>query len=388
MTDDTLAGPLIAAESTMPAVAVTWRWIPVRATPKLLRSVRWAAVAGWASALAIEIHFDGVPFDRESLIVWIGTGLLAATIGVRPMWTVLVDWLPFALVLLGYDFLRGISDNVGMPTWWTPQLNVDKFLFGGAEPTVWLQEHLKYAHAQWWDVVVCVTYISFFLLPYVLAGVLWLRSRTEFRRWAARFVSLSFLGFMVFVLLPSAPPWAAARCSAAQVSGHPANPACMSVGSPKQPGGGLLAAMTVHQPGALPYIERLSGRGWPALHLTAAKALIEKGQAVSNLVAAVPSLHAGGTLLVAIFLWRRVRVGWKAVLVAYNLVMAFALVYSAEHYVSDILAGWLCAVIVSVAFNRLERWRAGGATGLRRRTPEGAVDTLGPPTPTEAVMET
>src|SRR5699024_5804486 len=74
--------------------------------------------------------------------------------------------------------------------------------------------------------------------------------------------------------------------------------------------------------------------------------------------AAVPSLHAALTAMVAIFLWRRVAAGWRPVLVGYALIMAFSLVYTAEHYVVDILVGWGFAVAVLAVIARLEtRWR-------------------------------
>ena len=362
----------------------TWRArVADRLTPDVIEGIRWFAVFVWICALGAQIRLNGVPFDRESVILWLMSGGFALTIGRRAAWTVLVDWLPFALALLAYDFARGASDTLGMPTWWTPQLNVDRFLGGGTTPTVWLQEHLKYAHAQWWDVVVTATYISFFLMPYVVAGVLWVRSRREFHRWTARFVGLSLLGFALFALMPTAPPWAAARCTGSQVSGHPSNPACMYSSAKEIHGGGLLGAMTTHQPGAQPIIERISGRGWSALHLTAAQALLKKGQDTSNLVAAVPSLHAAGTMLLLLFFWRRARREWRAVMIAYCLVMAFSLVYAAEHYVADILAGWLCAALVSWVASRLEprfvpgwwRWRRGART---------RADTLMSPLPAHA----
>ena len=37
--------------------------------------------------------------------------------------------------------------------------------------------------------------------------------------------------------------------------------------------------------------------------------------------------------------------------------MAFTLVYTAEHFFSDCLAGWLAAALVCVVGNRIERWR-------------------------------
>jgi hypothetical protein len=392
MTDDAVpvesparqvAGPVVrrvAAPAVLsPARSLARRWSGLDA--RVLGRLRWAAVGCWVAAAALQLSYAGVPLDREALILWIMAGLVAATLGRRAPWTVVVDWLPFALALLAYDFARGASDKLGMATWWTPQLDVDRFLFGGTEPTVWLQERLKYPHARWWDVLVSLTYVSFFLLPYVTAGAFWLRSRREFRRWAARFVSLSFLAFALFALVPAAPPWAAARCPAAALADHPAYPVCMSFDPALVADGGLLGPVTGARAGAHAYVERLSGRGWSRLHLEVAQSLLEKGQGTVNLVAAVPSLHAGGTMLFAIFLWRRAGAWSRAMLVAYNLAMGFALVYAAEHYVADILAGWLAAAAVSVGFALLER------RAELRRAAVPAADTLDLPAPTASRME-
>ena len=75
-------------------------------------------------------------------------------------------------------------------------------------------------------------------------------------------------------------------------------------------------------------------------------------------MAAIPSLHAGLTAAIAAFLWTRVGRRWRPLLVTYVLVMAFTLVYTAEHYVVDILLGWVLAAIVMVAINRFELRRA------------------------------
>jgi membrane-associated phospholipid phosphatase len=46
-------------------------------------------------------------------------------------------------------------------------------------------------------------------------------------------------------------------------------------------------------------------------------------------------------------------------LVSYVLAMAFTLVYTGEHFVTDELAGWACAIAVSFAGSRLlDRRRA------------------------------
>ncbi len=95
--------------------------------------------------------------------------------------------------------------------------------------------------------LVALCYISFFFLPYVTAAALWLRSRADFYRWALRFVPLSFLAFGFFALMPTAPPWAAARCTALQVADHPDSPPCMALTS--RTDGGLLGQMTDNRPG-------------------------------------------------------------------------------------------------------------------------------------------
>jgi membrane-associated phospholipid phosphatase len=86
--------------------------------------------------------------------------------------------------------------------------------------------------------------------------------------------------------------------------------------------------------------------------------LLDQGQASVNLVAAVPSLHAGMTLAISVFLWNRVSRGWRPVLAAYVIVMAFTLVYTAEHFVIDILLGWALAAVVMLAMEWFKSRRA------------------------------
>ena len=118
--------------------------------------------------------------------------------------------------------------------------------------------------------------------------------------------------------------------------------------------------MHTAQPGA----NRLSSGSPPGLgqlNLDTARVLIDEGQASVNLVAAIPSLHAALSAAIAVFLWRRVHRRWRPVLAAYVGIMAFTLVYSAEHYVIDILLGWALAAFVMVAINRFESRRAGSS---------------------------
>jgi len=64
------------------------------------------------------------------------------------------------------------------------------------------------------------------------------------------------------------------------------------------------------------------------------------------------------TAAVSAFIWTRVRPGWRPLLVAYPLIMAFTLVYTAEHYVVDVLLGWVLAAVVIAATRYLNTRRA------------------------------
>ncbi len=323
-----------------------------------LRYLRYGAVTVWAVVIAWRTAADGFAFNRELVLVYISTGLMAASIGQgRRMLHVIRDWLPFALLLIAYDLSRGAADLLGRPTLWHWQADVDRWLFFGTMPTVWLQERLKLPEPPLWEVVISSVYMSFFVLPYVIAGVLWLRNRDEWKRFVQLFVGLNIAGLVIYALVPAAPPWAAARCTAADVADGPSGPACMFRSAREAPDGGVLGAMASVRDGANDWVERIVGRGWRALDLNTASALLDQGQASVNLVAAIPSLHAGMSAALAAFLWNRLSRRWRPVLVAYPLVMAFTLVYTAEHYVIDILLGWALAAAVVCAGHAYERRR-------------------------------
>jgi membrane-associated phospholipid phosphatase len=258
------------------------------------------------------------------------------------------------LVLIAYDFSRAAATLIGRPTLWQWQVDTDRLLFFGTVPTVWLQERLKLPRAPWWEVVMSTVYMSFFILPYVVAAVLWLRDRDEWKAFVRLFVGLSLAALVVYTIIPAAPPWAAARCTAADVAGGPSGPACMFRPPGPVPDGGLLGPMQLSQAGANNWVERIVTRGWGNLNLHTASALIDQVQSSVNLVAAIPSLHAGLTAAVAAFLWGRVRRTWRPFLAAYVVIMAFTLVYAAEHYVVDILLGWLLAAVVMMMLNRFD----------------------------------
>jgi membrane-associated phospholipid phosphatase len=289
-----------------------------------LRVLRVVAVGAYAGLLVALWKRNGIPLDREQVLLWLGAGLVVFSIG-SPRggpWRVVRDWLPVLLVLILYDLTRGKADDwLGITAHVDPQLTIDRWIGLGEVPTLRLQHALYHqGEVQWWEVPVTLTYISHFFVPFVVAGVFWLRDRDRYWRYIRRFVTLSFAAAVTFVLFPAVPPWLAAR--------H----------------------------GELDVVVRTTPRGWSKLHLDIAHDVLELGQRTSNVVAAIPSLHAGYTALVLWALWPSFgRIG-RTVLVAYPLAMAFTLVLTGEHYLVDVLIGWGYAALVIVVWDRIEPW--------------------------------
>jgi hypothetical protein len=303
--------------------------------------IRWAALGVYAVVFVWWSATRGLPLDRERLFAWIIAAMLVAAVG-RP-WRqavrVLVDWLPLPLFLVAYDFSRGAADGLGMHVFMTPQLDADRVLFFGEVPTVWLQQHLDSAGDQpqyWWEAIVALVYTSHFVLPLLVAGWLYWRDRTAWRKYVNRWLVLSFGAVLFFCLAPTAPPWMAAS------------------------------------EGKLPPVERIANRGWSQLNLEVASRWIDKAQHgdVANLVAAVPSLHAGYATLIAVFFWPRVRRRLRPLLLIHPALMLFTIVWGGEHYVSDALAAYAFIALSYVVCNRAEarwaRWRAERAPRERR----------------------
>jgi membrane-associated phospholipid phosphatase len=152
-----------------------------------------------------------------------------------------------------------------------------------------------------------------FIVPPLVAFILWVKRRALFYRFAATMITLSFAGALTFLLFPSAPPWAAGEK-------------------------GLLPGLI-----RIPHNPAPSPSGSHGYHSISVSKLIDP-----NPYAAIPSLHAGYAFLCFLFVatlawktrWRWIAVGVGAI---YPLAQSFAVVYTGNHYVIDLLLGYVYA---------------------------------------------
>jgi membrane-associated phospholipid phosphatase len=259
-------------------------------------------------ALATVIAAWGLPLARDQLFIWLALGMAAFSISAWRSWGGMVlEWLPFFGLLVAYDFLRGAVAVVPQQAHIAAQIAFDKAIAGGEVPTVWLQHHLWTPdHIHWYDYGVWGVYMTHFFAVWIVAAVLWRVSRARFRRYAVLTITLTLGAFLTYWLFPAQPPWLA--------------------------GGGA----------AMPPVDRIVPLVWGHLGVGTIQSLYENG-ALVNTVAAMPSLHAAYPMMLLLFFWPA---GWWARIGfgLYTLAMGFTLVYGGEHFVMDIVAGWLMAV--------------------------------------------
>ncbi len=284
---------------------------------------------------------DGLFISSDAVFLWVLAALVALSlsdlrrVGLQLLW----DWLPFGLLLVCFHYSRGLSELLGTRTHALLQIRFDELLFGKPLLTVQLQHWLHQTRAvRTWEYALFGVYLTYFFLALVVAGALWRFAYPRFREFRAQFVVLTALGCVTYALYPADPPW--------------------------------LVSQQLHK---LPAIYRTIYEVWNHVGLHTAGAVVERGSAFLNPTAAVPSLHAGTTMLVCLFFWPRARPWARAVLAIYVLAMAFTLVYSGEHYVFDIFVGWLYAGAVVAGATLMRRPR----TGARPPTP-----TTSPPSVT------
>jgi PAP2 superfamily len=301
--------------------------------------VRRAALALYFVGLIVWSYNYGIPVQRDLVIAWVCGALACACIGRHPreMLQLIIDWAPMVIVFGAYDITRGAADKLGIGVHFHPMIDFDKAVFFGQTPTEWLQHHLYNPNVvSGWNVFFTLTYTSYFLTPFALAGWLWARDRLEYLRFAKRLVTLAIAGVTTYILFPAAPPWMAAR------------------------------------EGLLHHIDRTTGEGWKIIGV-GTSVLFNEGQRAVNLVAAVPSLHSAFTMLVALFLWDRVPWRWaRPLLLLYPAAMGLTLMSTGEHYFFDVLLGWVYAGAVMVGWAAWERRRAGRARGAVQVAPDDA----------------
>ena len=247
------------------------------------------------------------------------------TVAVPRSWAGFVrDWVPLALILVSYLILHELAETLSPGAHVLPQLSFDEHLMGGNVPTVQLQRALwGGTSVHWYDYLTWLVYLSHFVVTFTVAVVLWVRAYPLFLRLRALVTMVTFAGFATYILYPAIPPWLASTR------------------------------------GDMPHTVRVVREVWRHLGMSDVAAVFGEKSKYAFPVGALPSLHAAWPFLLMLLFWSRAG-RWRILLVGYALAMSFTLVYTADHFVFDILLGWTYSTVAFVLIDHMSMslpWR-------------------------------
>jgi membrane-associated phospholipid phosphatase len=255
-------------------------------------------LAVYLFAIIVVMMVNRVWITPDVLLVFIGLGALLVGRGVM----FLRDWLPFVGVLLAWEAMRGLADNFGAAVHSDSVIALERFISFGIVPTVELQR-LFYdpSRVGFLDVSMALVYGAHFAFPLVVAFLFWLRDRAMYYRFVGTLLLMALIGFVIYLLLPVAPPRFAYQFG---------------------------EALPVHDVMANTW-ERLDAIAWVSWAYA---------NMSGNPYAAFPSLHAAFPVLAWLFVRGRYpKAAWAVVV--YAAIVWFAIVYLGHHYIVDILGG-------------------------------------------------
>ena len=231
------------------------------------------------------------------------------------------DWIPFILIFLGWEAMRGVAPKAGIAPHVADLAALERAMFGGHLPTVVLQAWLASPLGRPVAYAATVVYFSHFVFPIGVALALWLADRRQFLRFTTALMGMAFVAFVIFLLAPTAPPWYADSHGVIT---------------------GVTKIVSTTLPSAIsPYYSALN----------------------PNPVAAFPSLHAAFPFLgyLAVRETFSPRVSWLTL--GWCVMVWFSVVYLGEHYVVDVVAGvglagaswWVLNHVVAPKYRGLRR---------------------------------
>lgn len=229
----------------------------------------------------------------------------------------------FIVYWILFDYMKAFPNYLYHSVSIEELYNLEKYYFGIRENGLLLtpNEYWLANHTTLLDVFSGFFYLTWIPVPLGFAAYLFYRNRKEFLWFSFTFVVVNLLGFIVYYTYPAAPPWYV------QLHGFE------FIAETKGNTGGLIRFDQFFN---TPIFQSIYSKG-------------------SNVFAAMPSLHSSYPVIV-LYYGLKNRLGWINVFFA--TVMAgiwFTAVYTSHHYMLDVCAGIVCAVLGITLFNWLSR---------------------------------
>lgn len=236
--------------------------------------------------------------------------ILLTAVYLRKLPHLLKDWFVFLSFLYLFDSLRGLIYillcRFNFPVYTTYVIKLERLLFGGIPPIMLQQALLKGPNLSdftWLEKSLTIIYGTHYVAFLYIGIIIWIQKPDSFLVFKNSFYLLTFLGILGYFLVPTVPPWMASSLF-----------------------------------NILPEITHFN-----RMIFNVSIPNISRGFDL-NPIAAMPSLHAAYPFLTSIILWHFYR--WKAIgFYIYTSLVLFAVVYTGDHYIVDVIAGAILALL-------------------------------------------
>lgn len=221
-----------------------------------------------------------------------------------------------------FDYMKALPNYMVSPVNIESLYGLEKQIFGininGIILTpneYWLQNPVTFL-----DVISGLFYLSWVPVPMMFAGFMFYRNRKQFFYFSLTFLFVNILGYVVYYFYPAAPPWYVQNFGFEFNAATPGNTA------------------------GLARFDNFFG-------IQLFESMYAKS---SNVFAAMPSLHSAYPVIVVYYAFKnKLNFIAKSFFVLVMLGIWFGAVYTSHHYVLDVLAGLLCAIIAIYLFRFL-----------------------------------
>ena len=290
--------------------------------PPRLFTTRLIIIMAAISAAYMLVSYFLIGFRPEQLfLVILCNVLFFASFATRKF---VVAFSIFIVYWIIFDYMKAFPNYRYHAVHIESIYNAEKSVFGittASGKIITPNEYWQLHQHKWMDFMAGVFYLCWIPVPLLFGFYLYFKKGVQFYYFAFTFLLVNLLGFVVYYSYPAAAPWYVSEYG---------------------------FVFNEHTPGNTAGLARFDA----LVHAKVFQSLYTKG---SNVFAAMPSLHSAYPVIVFYYAWKN-KVGFMRFV--FGTVVCgiwFSAVYTNHHYVLDVIAGFLCAVLGISLFNVIRK---------------------------------
>lgn len=234
---------------------------------------------------------------------------------------VVLGFMLFIVYWIIYDSMRVFPNYMANTIHISEPYEIEKSFFGVSttNETLTPNEYFAKNSTVFLDVLSGFFYINWVPIPLLFASYLFVKNKKLLLHFFGAFLTVNLIGFTFYYIYPAAPPWYLEKYG---------------------------TEIIYNTPGSAAGLIRFDNY----FNSTVFQSLYEKN---ANVFAAMPSLHAAYPIIVLMY---GIRQKLKLGIIIFALFLIgiwFSAVYSGHHYIIDLLAGGLCAILGITIFEKI-----------------------------------